>query len=186
MELKEVARRAWQEAKPGVNENFLNTSCTVVKHSKIILVISNLKKKESRQGGTQIVAFPKPQHTVDFEKANRLVRGKGPAQRLRGTIGSVVMHRTYYHPNQHFTIRYVQSHFTTGKENLPRGLATYYGGWRKRALREVFRMAKNENAIILVGFDTIRRGNYKVHGQLIKELTDLAAEQGVVVRESKV
>ncbi len=165
LESLEVAKHAWTHAVPGVNEDMLGH--TVVRLSKVVLVMPKLEEirktlrrevtDSSKRGivWSHIVAFPKPEHVGQFINAIVTTAVGGPAYEYPGSVG-VVQIRFSTTGNPVIELDHAQSSFKAGidKYNLPRKLATYYAGWRKHALEEVIKLAKETHTPI-----EVRRSN---------------------------
>lgn len=137
----EVVRWAWEEAPDGHSEF---QEWRIHKDKKMITVsptqIHDLRESASR---IRIVVFPRLKHLNEFKKASMAVSPAGPAKSNPGAVGSIGIQLDARGPD---TLEYAQAHFMTKGNTklvdpaygLERGLATRYGGWRRRALREAY------------------------------------------------
>ena len=177
----QVARNAWSSAPRGVSENIGGRR--IVKSAKMVLVMPRFWPVPSNLGvvhEVNILAYPKPQHIPIFAEASySVVRHGGPAANAPGAIGTVEFRA---HGSGFFELSYAQSHFKTGEEPpfIKRNLATYYGGWRKRALTEGIQIA------LARGFRVQIPGNFLYNGrrrsQLHREVIEIAKEIGARIR----
>ena len=145
MELVRVAGAAWEMARKGTTSSFM--SHRVVKHSNYLVVMPRLKKwRQARSVDTlPIVIFPDPKHFEHFRKAVSSTREDGPGYDHPGGIGTVRLRKQADElSGPHLELLYAQAHFKVGTSDneLPRSLATRYGGWRVYALREALKMAR--------------------------------------------
>ncbi len=156
-----VAEEAWKTAKLGVLTDI--RGWRVVKLRKIVLVTKPLEDLAFRnQLGSHmldVVAYPKPEHMVEFAKARRGLKNMGPADDYLGSISSVRVwiHSESGRAGDFVDLEHAQAHFKTGKEApyLRRGLATYYGGWRRHALKRAVEIAHRHGRTFRVSGDLL-------------------------------
>ncbi|MFH0713601.1 MAG: hypothetical protein V1722_03605 [Candidatus Micrarchaeota archaeon] len=169
---REIALLGWRK---GQGTHYIKGR-TVVVTPKIAIVIPRPMKWRPREQVTwqsgkaivtshffpvgEVVAYPRPEDMKHFrnlaivedpEGREKGIHKGGPAERHRGSIGSIgVVKDVKTIPFA--TLTHVQSHFVTGKTKgtLPRALATKYAGWRLLALQEVFKKAAKHNLSIVV------------------------------------
>ncbi len=128
--------------------------------------------------------YPSPEHAKKFAEGITGVRPHGPAQFFPGAVGSLMVTDSP-RENGGLVVNYVQGHFrqeATGA--ISRGLASKYGGWRKRLLEHLFETAEEKKIVFPI------RLKQNVVGEIIKaakkhgfELT--AAQAGRLVLEKK-
>ncbi len=128
------------------------------------------------------VAYPKLCHVKTFESANMSVRLSGPASRWRGSVGSIELIPGEDREGKRVLfLDHVQAHFKTGTElhDLPRSLATYYGGWRRSALEHLVRMARENRTEVQIPIELITRNQGT--SPFGKELFSVCTNLGVQV-----
>ncbi len=203
MKLKRyVSHEAWIEPSNFESDDFLDHH--VVRSDKTILVMSpfswfshrfakprSTKKHDSDMLFTSkedIVVFPKLEHADHFIKALQGLRVAGPSSLNPGAIGTVRLRLYLSKQSQRLALSFAQAHFKTGTgSDLPRPMATYYGGWRKRALTEAVKLAVHVNLPLEVSWSKLypRDRNYSDVSPLHRELIEVANNLGVKVKETK-
>lgn len=124
---KKTVLRAW-EAPEGTSRVW---NYYVVKDKKMVVMIP--MRKEGAKA-LRVVVFPKPEHFEEFQRAKRGVKVGGPASNNPHGVGTLNV--KFPLKGKSPEIEYTQAHFKTrGEFGLKRSLATYYGGWRQRALK---------------------------------------------------
>ena len=177
--MAEVARSAWKTAPNGVTDKFMDHR--LLKDKKMVVLTHC--GRGIRQ--IEIFAFPKPEHSGDFFKALGGINQSGPGHFMWGSIGSLRMFKT---PSSNvFELAHVQAHFKAGKEKyqLPRRLATFYGGWRKRVISEAIQHIKKQRAKLVVSHPTATRGEAfgEISKRTIDEIIQTAKEAGAAIKE---
>ncbi|MDP3742560.1 MAG: hypothetical protein Q8R15_04555 [Candidatus Micrarchaeota archaeon] len=177
--MAEVARSAWEIAPHGVTDKFMGHR--LLKDKKIVVLTGY--GNSGRQ--VQIFAFPKPEHSGDFFKALGGINQSGPGHFMWGSIGSLRMFKI---PSRNvFELAHVQAHFKAGEGEyqLPRRLATFYGGWRKRVISEAIQQIKKQKAKLVVSHPTATRGEAfgEISKRTIEEIIQTAKEAGATIKE---
>lgn len=101
------------------------------------------------------VFFPHPRNLAAFEKAAQTTREDGPSRTYPGSVGSIRVSKDpfyYLKDSNCWEIEYIQGHFIQKKSSdLPRKLATEYGGWKHRLLGEIFEEARAAKVKLVIG-----------------------------------
>lgn len=163
--LKRVASAAWKRAKLGVNESF--RTYRVVKRDKYVLVMPRRRDwqrafRSDKFPFVSVVVYPEPVHFSTFEQAVESTREGGSGYHHRGAVGTVSLQahraiRGFY--KRHLELSFAQAHFKVGteKNQLPRRLATRYGGWRRHALTEALHVASGLGLEVWVDNKALKR-----------------------------
>lgn len=85
-----------------------------------------------------LVYYPRPEHARQLAENQAYLVEHGPAEAFPGSVGS--MHAVF--GQGRLKILTLQGSFRQKKPELPRALATKYGGWRQHLLHEAFEFAK--------------------------------------------
>ena len=153
-------------------------SSTTIKDSKMVILAEEKNTWSSKEGGeslsASIVAYPKLEHFDDFLKASAGVRVIGPSFWNPGAVGTIYL-KERMEPNLLY-VSYVQSHFKTGVDGgklLSRSLATKYGGWRKRCLKEAILFAHKSGKDLVFSEELF---DFRKSKALKKELDEVCME----------
>ncbi len=138
-----------------------------------------------------IVVFPKPVHMPHFVTASKGTRMFGPSQHYSAAIGTVQVRLYLAKSKQRLRLSFAQAHFKTrdpaepNKHALPRSIATYYGGWRKRALTEAVKLAVHVDLPLEIHWSKLypKKRAYPGVSPLHRELLEVASSLGVRARE---
>ena len=96
--------------------------------------------------GKHWIFYPKKKHIPAFGRASNYVRGGGPAQINRGSVGSVVTREK----KNSYKIVYMQAHFKVSSQGaVNRSLASKYGGWLRSTLQPIFEHAETKNSSVM-------------------------------------
>lgn len=195
---REAAEAAWKKPEAGISRKGI---FRVTRFPKVVVVMPQVKHwKEIRDADLlRVVVFPKEEHVDAFREAKTGVRIGRPAAANPGAIGSIGFNRIsvfkYAQPERRYIrIHFAQAHFKTTQGEtpgnvmktpvLPRSLATYYGGWRKRAFGEIIKVAKRNNVSIFIPDHVLQRNGMK-NSPVEQEICQLAEEHGLrIVKES--
>lgn len=189
----EDVRQSWESMKPG-ERKVTDDGHGIVRLKKMVLVVPCLSEafggvRAELPHELRIIAFPKPDHFETFKVASRGVRRTGPAELNQAGIGTLRLIRS---KGRRMVIDFAQAHFRTRDSHslprnvLPRGLATHYGGWRKHALREALRIAKEHKFSIAVRrYESFLASARITSPQFVKEVEDVARETNAVVTDTK-
>jgi len=176
-----IAERAWGEAPVG--ESRIDERHRVVRSGKMLLVID---EEKSNLQFLRIVAFPKPEHMEAFLTAADGVAELGPASHNPGAIGTLQLVR-WPDNNREVFLNYAQTHAKTGASSyapVKRGLLTYYGGWRVRALEQAIRYA-HEKRKTLVLKRSFFEGLPGSRARLMADLREACRRTGAEISEEK-
>ncbi|HNV01390.1 MAG TPA: hypothetical protein PKK60_03105 [archaeon] len=97
-----------------------------------------------------LVYYPLPKHMKAFSEAISKVKKNGPSLNFPGSVGSIEADVYSRGKTKIMNIHYIQAHYKTSQHGhhelglVTREMGKRYGGWRKRALQELFGMAKKE------------------------------------------
>ncbi len=192
-----VSEKAWKQPSSFENDDFFGHR--VVKTDKAVVVMEPFSLLGQRFAKSttnslthvaDIVVFPKPVHMPHFVTASKGTVGHGPSADNPSAIGTVQVHLHLAKPHG-LRLAFAQAHFKTtdspepGKYALPRAMATYYGGWRKRALTEAVKLAIHVGLPLKIHWSNLYLKNrvYSGVSPLHRELLEVANSLGVSVRE---
>ncbi len=166
--------------------------CSVLRTKKIVIV------REQVDSRWNIVAFPRVEHFTTFKNAVvAFCASDYPGQHQDnnpaaiGTIALTDLSQIAGH--QAMVLDYAQAHFRVGSETwkIPRNLATYYGGWRYRCLKEAFRLCEEKDSelrIIRIYWEFIQEasgGSSQNKNQFIVDLTKAMASTGFALEQTE-
>ena len=160
--LSELAEVAWHH--PATGKAFTIKGHAAFKDGKMVVLTKPLSA--SKRAGVLFYAFPKTEHADSFAEATSGVLARSHLKEGRGAVGSASLYRF----DDAFVLDFIQSHFIAeqtpevgkklsptkkqppkpdllrdGKEVfLSRSLATKYGGWRVRCLKQAILYAHSK------------------------------------------
>lgn len=204
--MREIVKKIWRGEEPDWEHDVLAYRRDA---KTVVMVVPHFKYKEK----TLILAYPKPEHFPHFQQANKGTEQFGYANYFPGTIGSLElssrmagMITEWSNKNASMPrgsvkkdapalhLDFAQAHFKTTQEDaqkpvLSRSIATYYGGWRLKALRVAFADAKKRGLPLVIRKKysksfrrwLVREKNSRFRTELVKA----ADEEGLVLRENR-
>lgn len=179
-----AARKAWELPKgtheidttelPGTSNLEHHPRYSVVRHSKFVLVFNDKR----------VIAFPKPEHIPIFMDAVNGLEPDGPGYDYPGSIGSI--YAPTYNGKQCIIV--VQSHYKQdSKHPIPDNLARKYSGWRKVALNDIIRLAKENKAVVQIGKKVMTPSGFnapmRFNEVLLGEFKDIASKHGAELED---
>lgn len=156
----------------------------VIKDKKLMLI----GPKEPTLGKEfAIIAFPKKEDIARFKEAMGSMVRKGPADYNPGAIGTLMIKRPT-EPHSPLEFVFMQSHFKTGGAKgyrgevatpLPRALATKYGGWRVRALKQAAEIAADHGTEFEV------EGHHLFFSKSLEDALNKLRENGIEMKDRR-
>lgn len=132
------------------------------RHQKLVVI-----SQSEGMGYYRIVAYPDPEHFelfADKVARFRMIHSVGSHQDTNPSgIGTVLLweddpEKVYRRPKSsikgktYFIMQYAQAHFRVGQAHwqVPRSIATHYGGWRVHCLEEAIQLGREKPALISI------------------------------------
>ncbi|MFH1696619.1 MAG: hypothetical protein ABH854_01795 [Candidatus Diapherotrites archaeon] len=160
-----MVKNIWEAHGTNAHEGSHPAGYKIIKDKKMVVVVQT--GGSSSWEHIKFVAYPKLEHIEIFRKAAKGVREGGEAEINPGAIGTLQIYRVGEKnrgpKDVHIHLDYSQSHFAAGegKGMLPRSLATKYGGWRERCLREAVKFALENGGRLNISGEVRNKGDFK-------------------------
>ena len=167
----EAALEAWEKlphVKKGESITADLLGHRVVKLHNIVLVMPMESdwpsKKEYTRENVKILAYPKPEDIVEFEKARLGVKRLGPADRNPGAIGTLHLILGMMQTGNVLFVKEAQNHYkrTTASKpvlnGLPDKLDRKYGTWLRHALTHAIEITKRRQLDLIVTNGRLYKG----------------------------